>query len=37
MSAALIACVVVAWLVLGAAVVCLFMGCASLVSGRAGE
>lgn len=37
MSAALIACILVAWLVLGGAVVLVLFACASMVSERAGE
>ena len=37
MNAALIACILVAWLVLGGAVVLVLFACASMVSERAGE
>lgn len=37
MSAALIACILVAWAVLGGAVVLVLFACASMVSERAGE
>lgn len=37
MSAALIVCILVAWCVLGGAVVLVLFACASMVSERAGE